>query len=115
MKAALYVRVSTEAQTEKFSLPAQRRILTEYAERQKWEYEIYEDAGISGETLDARPAMQRLLWDVAAGRVGVALAMELTRFSRSRDLFDWLTIRKTFRTAGIQWGTPQQLFSPDDP
>jgi site-specific DNA recombinase len=115
MKAALYVRVSTEAQTEKFSLPAQRRILTEYAERQKWEYEIYEDAGISGETLDARPAMQRLLWDVDAGRVGVALAVELTRFSRSRDLFDWLTIRKTFRTARIRWGTPQQLFSPDDP
>ena len=115
MKAALYLRVSTDAQTERFSLPAQRRILAEFCERQGWQYEVYEDAGISGETISARPAMQRLLRDAQAKAFGVALAVEVERFSRSTDLFDWLAIRKTFRDAGIRWGTPSQLFAPDDP
>ncbi len=115
MRAGLYVRVSTEGQTEKFGLPAQRRILTEFAERQGWQHEIYEDAGISGETLDARPAMLKLLKDAEAGRLDVVLAVELERFSRSQDLFDWLVIKKTFREAKVKWGTPNQLFSPDDP
>ena len=113
--AGLYLRVSTQDQAEKFSLPAQRRILTEHAARQGWRYEVYEDAGVSGETLAARPAMLRLLEDVKLGRLQVALAVELERFSRSQDLFDWLVIRKTFREAGVRWGTPSQLFSPDDP
>ncbi len=115
MKAGLYLRVSSPGQVEKFSLPAQRRILTEHCERQGWQYEVYEDAGISGETLDARPGMLRLLADARAGRIGVALAVELERFSRSQDLFDWLVVRRTFREASIRWGTPAQLFSPDDP
>jgi site-specific DNA recombinase len=115
VKAALYLRVSTDAQTERFSLPAQRRILAEFCERQGWQYEVYEDAGISGETISARPAMQRLLRDAQAKAFGVALAVEVERFSRSTDLFDWLAIRKTFRDAGIRWGTPSQLFAPDDP
>ncbi len=115
MKAGLYLRVSSPGQAEKFSLPAQRRILTEYAKQQGWQFEVFDDAGISGETLDARPSMLRLLKEAQAGRLEVALAVELERFSRSQDLFDWLTIRRTFREAGVRWGTPAQLFSPDDP
>lgn len=114
MKTALYVRVSTEAQAEKFSLPAQRRILTDYAERQGWDYEVYEDVGISGETIAARPNMQRLLHDAQAKRFNVALAVEMERFSRSTELVDWLTVANTFREAGIRFGTPAQLFNPND-
>jgi len=114
MKAALYVRVSTEAQAEKFSLPAQRRILIEHAQRQGWDYEVYEDAGISGETIAARQEMQRLLDDARARRFQVALAVEMERFSRSTELIDWLTIANTFREFGIRFGTPAQLFNPND-
>ncbi len=114
MKAAIYLRVSTADQVEKFSLPAQKKMLTEYCERQGWTFTLYEDAGISGETIEARPAFRKLLKDAEAKRFDVALAVEMERFSRSTDLFDWLQIRQTFRKAGIKFGTPAQLFDPDD-
>ncbi|HLW47677.1 MAG TPA: recombinase family protein [bacterium] len=114
MKAALYVRVSTADQVEKWSLPAQKRALVELAERQQWAYEVYEDAGISGETLDARPAMLRLLEDARAGRIQVAVAVEMERFSRSESLFDWLMIKQAFRQGKVRFGTPQQLYDPAD-
>ena len=100
MRAALYFRVSTAEQVEKLSLSAQRRLLAEYAERQDWEYEIYEDPGISGETLDARPEMLRLLHDARAGCVQVAVAIEMERFSRSQDLLDWLVIKQATAEKG---------------
>lgn len=115
MKAALYVRVSTEAQAERWSLPAQRRALVEFCERQGWTYELYEDAGISGETLDARPAMVRLLDDARHSRVDVVVAVEMERFSRSESLFDWLVIKQAFREGQAKFGTPQQLYDPFDP
>lgn len=114
-RAGLYVRVSTDQQAEKYSLSAQRRLLSEYCDRQEWTQTVYEDAGISGETIAARPAMKRLLVDVAEGKLDVVLAIEMERFSRSQDLEDWLVLKKTFRKAGIRFGTPTQLFNPDDP
>jgi site-specific DNA recombinase len=114
MRAGLYLRVSTEQQTERYGLDAQRRMLVEFCERQGWDYEIYKDAGISGETLDARPEMLRLLDDARKKKIQVALAAELERFSRSTDLFDWLEIRKILRAAGVKYGTPAQIFDPND-
>ena len=114
VRAGLYIRVSTAEQVEKFSLAAQRRLLTDYAKQQGWESEIYEDAGISGETLDARPAMLRLLQDARAGKIRVAVAVEMERFSRSQDLLDWLVIKQTFRQGSVRFGTPAQLYNPAD-
>ncbi len=114
MRAGLYIRVSTERQTERYSLPAQRRLLVEYCERQGWEYELFEDAGISGETIDARPAMVRLLEAARARRIQVALAVELERFSRSESLFDWLVIKQAFRQGHVKFGTPAQCYSMAD-
>lgn len=114
MKAAIYVRVSTEKQTEKYGLDAQKRILTDFCKQKGWDYEIYEDAGISGETIDARPEMIKLLEDARAKKFDVALAIEFERFSRSEDLFDWLLIKKTFRENGILLATPNQSFNLAD-
>jgi site-specific DNA recombinase len=114
MKAAVYVRVSTEAQTEKFSLPAQKKMLTEYCERQGWTYTLFEDAGISGETIEARPAFLKLLKDAEAKRFDVALAVEMERFSRDKDMYDWLKIGQIFGKAGIKFGTPSQLLDANN-
>jgi site-specific DNA recombinase len=114
MKAALYLRVSTDAQAERYSLPVQRRLLTEHCKRQGWTYEIYEDAGLSGETIDARPAMQRLLQDALDRKFDVVLAVEMERFSRSRDAVDLALIKGVFRRADVKFGTPAQLFDPAD-
>jgi DNA invertase Pin-like site-specific DNA recombinase len=113
-RAALYLRVSTPDQAERYSLPAQRRLLTEHCDRQGFAYTIYEDAGLSGETIAARPAMRRLLSDAARGTFEIALAVEMERFSRSRDGVDLATIKGVFRQSGIRFGTPAQLFDPDD-
>ncbi len=110
----LYLRVSTAEQAERYSLPAQRRDLVECAERQGWEYKVLEDAGISGETLDARPAMLRLLELARTKQIQVALAVEMERFSRSESLFDWLVIKQAFREGGVRFGTPAQLYDPAD-
>jgi site-specific DNA recombinase len=114
VKVALYSRVSTPDQAERWSLPAQRRILIEFADRQHWDYQVYEDAGISGETLDARPAILKLLDDARHGRIGVAVAVEMERFSRSESLFDWLVIKQAFREGKVRFGTPAQIYDPAD-
>jgi site-specific DNA recombinase len=89
-------------------------MLVEYCERQGWAYTIYEDAGISGETIEARPQMQRLLTDALDRKFDVALAVEIERFSRSRDGADLAVIKRTFRAGGVRFGTPAQLYDPDD-
>ena len=68
MKAAIYVRVSTEEQArEGYSLEVQREYLLNYAKQNNYEvYNIYQDDGIngcsSGYTLD-RPAFKKLMTD----------------------------------------------------
>lgn len=116
MRAALYLRVSTDQQAERFSLSAQRRQLTEFCDREGWTYKdlIYEDAGLSGETIDARPAMRRLIEDILARKVDVVLAVEMERFSRARDGVDLALFKRVCREAGVRFGTPAQLFNPDD-
>jgi site-specific DNA recombinase len=89
-------------------------MLVEYCEREGWTYTIYEDAGISGETIEARPEMQRLLTDALDRKFDVALAVEMERFSRSRDGADLAVIKRTFRASGIRFGTLGQIFDPDD-
>lgn len=60
--AAIYLRVSTRHQAEDgFSLGNQRTTLSALAASRGWDHTIYEDAGISGETLDERPGMLALL------------------------------------------------------
>ncbi len=106
-RAALYCRVSTEEQSEHgFGLDAQRRILTEYCQREGHSAEFFVDAGISGETISARPELQRLLREVKSGKFDLVLAVDADRYSRASDLSDWQTIKRTFRDAHIKWGTP---------
>ena len=76
MKAAIYTRVSTHQQAEKYSLEAQRRILSEYCQRNNYEYEIHEDAGISGETIEDRPAIKRLLKDILEKDYDIVLVLQ---------------------------------------
>ena len=68
-RVAIYIRVSTQMQIDKDSLPMQRKDLIAYSQLilNTTEYEIFEDAGYSGKNTD-RPEFQRLLaclrnWD----------------------------------------------------
>ncbi len=74
-RCAIYTRKSTEAGLEQDfnSLDAQREACEAYIKSQAhegWKLlpRCYDDGGLSGGTLD-RPALQRLLRDIEAGRV----------------------------------------------
>lgn len=70
MRAAIYVRVSTEEQaSEGYSISAQKEMLQDYCIVEGWEVAgVYEDDGYSGRSVK-RPAYQRMMsemdsWDV---------------------------------------------------
>lgn len=67
-KAALYVRVSTNYQIDKDSLPMQRQDLVNYAKLMFGidDYVIFEDAGYSGKNTD-RPEFQNMMKRIRNG------------------------------------------------
>ena len=85
-----YLRVSTEAQTEKYGLDMQKQKILEYCEKKgvkidKW----YVDGGYSGSKLD-RPDIQQLLDDSERGLISCVYIYKLDRMSR--DVIDTLNL-----------------------
>jgi site-specific DNA recombinase len=110
--AAVYVRVSTSKQ-EKWSPDAQRRVLLDHCTRMGWEPVVYSETG-SGETLEGRPEIRRLLRDAEKKQFNICLVVEMERLSRDKDLLDWLEIKKIFRDADIKIATPGQTYDLAD-
>ena len=89
VRCAVYTRKSTgEGLDKEFnSLDAQRESCEAYVTSQRAEGWVlvpdrYDDGGISGGTLE-RPALQRLLRDIEAGRVDVIVVYKIDRLSCS--------------------------------
>jgi len=81
-RCALYTRVSTEEQVERYSLEAQREVLSRWAGVLGYEVvETYTDPGYSGAQED-RPALKRLLADAREGRFEGVLVYRLDRLAR---------------------------------
>jgi len=90
MKAALYIRVSTDKQAnEGTSLEVQEEKLRKFCEFQNWEiHQLYADKGISGKDTE-RPQFQALMQDAKQRKFEVAVVTKLDRFGRSlRDLIN---------------------------
>lgn len=89
MKTALsYIRVSTDRQAEKYSLPAQKRINQETA--QKLQCVIvreYEDAGCSAGSLETMPSLQKLLSELPEIQSDYLLVTDIDRLGRGYDFF----------------------------
>ena len=106
LRAALYERVSTEEQALRgFSIDAQIDSLTEYCEKNKIKIvDHYTDEGISGAKPPLkRPALQRLLEDVQAGKIDIILFTKLDRWFRSvKEYFKVQEILDKYR---VQWKT----------
>lgn len=96
-----YLRVSTEAQTEKYGLDMQKQTIIEYCEKKgvtidKW----YIDGGYSGSKLD-RPEIQELLNHAQSGIIDTVYIYKLDRMSR--DVIDTLTLfYKTLPGYGVK-------------
>lgn len=84
-KAALYIRVSTDAQFEEgYSVDAQKEMLEAYCRSRGWKnYEFFIDGGFTGSNIE-RPAMQRMIDEVRHGRISAVVVYKLDRLSRSQ-------------------------------
>ncbi len=83
--AALYIRVSTDAQFEEgYSVDAQKEMLEGYCKSKNIKkYDFYIDGGFTGSNIE-RPEMQRLIEDVKAGKISHVIVYKLDRLSRSQ-------------------------------
>jgi site-specific DNA recombinase len=69
---------------------------------------LYDDGGFSGGTMD-RPALQRLLGDIAEGRIDVVVVYKIDRLTRS--LFDFAKIVEAFDAKGVSFVSITQQFN----
>ncbi|OAS19291.1 recombinase family protein [Paenibacillus oryzisoli] len=111
MRAALYLRVSTEEQSrDGYSIAAQKDRLTAYTHSQEWDIvDYYVDEGFSAKDTN-RPDLQRLINDVKQKKIDVVLVHKLDRFTRSvKDLYALLDefekYKCGFRSAQEQFDT----------
>ncbi len=87
--AAVYIRVSTDDQTE-FSPDAQMRAIIQYAEKNSMKIKeefIFKDEGISGRRADKRPGFQQMVGmaKLKPKPFDVILVHKFDRFARSRE------------------------------
>jgi len=102
-KAAIYIRVSTDAQRDEgYSIDAQKEMLAaHYVSKGIKEYEYYIDGGFTGSNID-RPELQRLTNDIKSGMISAVLVYKLDRLSRSQK--DTLhLIEDIFNPHGVQF------------
>jgi site-specific DNA recombinase len=111
---AVYTRKSSEEGLEQGfnSLDAQREACQAYILSQKaqgWKaVGCYDDGGYSGGNVD-RPALQRLLADIAARRVRVIVVYKVDRLTRS--LADFAKLVELFDAQGVSFVSVTQQFN----
>ena len=115
IRCAIYTRKSAEEGLEQDfnSLDAQREACAAYVASQKAEGwvllpTVYEDAGISGGTLE-RPGLQRLLADIDAGLVEQIVVYKVDRLTRS--LSDFAKLVERLEAAGAVFVSVTQSFN----
>ncbi|MFT8391465.1 MAG: recombinase family protein [Sporolactobacillus sp.] len=91
-KVAVYARVSTIEQAEEgYSIDEQLRLLNLWCADRGYEvYREYTDRGISGKTIKARPALQRLLDDARQKHFDIVIVWKMNRLAR--NILDLLNI-----------------------
>ena len=115
VRCAVYTRKSSEEGLEQEfnSLQAQREACEAFIISQRHEGWVclrtaYDDGGFSGATLD-RPALQRLLADIAAGRVDTIIVYKIDRLTRS--LADFSKIVEILDARGASFVSLTQQFN----
>lgn len=115
MRCAVYTRKSSdEGLEQKFnSLHAQREACEAYIASQRHEgwhglAAHYDDGGYSGGSMN-RPALQRLLVDIRAGKVEIVVVYKIDRLTRS--LFDFAKIVEAFDAKAVSFVSVTQAFN----
>lgn len=106
LRAAVYIRVSTEEQhLNGLSLPAQRLALEEYAKKMGYIIvDIYADEGISArKSMRYRKDLLRLLEDVKQDKIDMILVTKLDRWFRS--IKDYNNTEEILQAHNCHWKT----------
>ncbi|HJV46597.1 MAG TPA: recombinase family protein [Bacillota bacterium] len=106
-RVAIYIRVSTRLQEDRYSLSAQQEELTKYAQSQGWVIgKIYKDVD-SGGKLDKK-GLNLLLDDVEDGNIDIVLCIDQDRLSRL-DTVAWEYLKSTLRDHGVKIAEPGSI------
>ena len=112
---ALYTRKSSEEGLDQAfnSLDAQREACEAYVKSQKSEgwraiAARYDDGGFSGGSME-RPALERLLADITAGKIAVVVVYKIDRLTRS--LADFARMVELFDRHGVSFVSVTQAFN----
>jgi len=115
VRCAIYTRKSSEEGLEQEfnSLQAQREACQAFIASQRHEGWVclragYDDGGFSGATMD-RPALQRLLADMTAGRIDTIVVYKIDRLTRS--LADFARIVEILDVRGASFVSVTQQFN----
>jgi site-specific DNA recombinase len=115
VRCAIYTRKSTEEglDQEFNSLDAQRESALAYIASQQHEGWIglrdsYDDGGFTGGNMD-RPALKRLLADIAAGKIDCVVVYKVDRLSRS--LLDFARMMEVFEKHRVSFVAVTQQFN----
>lgn len=114
---AIYLRKSradleAEAHGEGETLLRHEKMLTELARRMNLPItDIYREI-VSGETIEARPQVRKLLSEIEKGRYKGVLVVDVDRLARG-DTVDQGIIARTFRLSGTKIITPKKVYDPN--
>lgn len=117
-KYAMYLRksradIELEAIDKLDTLKRHHAILTELARRNHYYIEeVYKEV-VSGETIDARPEMQRLLQDIKANKYKGVLVVEVERLARG-DTKDQGIVAEAFKFTNTLIVTPAKTYDPNN-
>jgi len=95
IKAAAYVRVSTDSIQQEGSLALQREYYENYIKSHP-EYEfvgIYEDDGVSATSVEKRKGFLKMMKDCKLGKIDIILTKSISRFARNvGDLLHYINV-----------------------
>lgn len=106
MNVVGYVRVSSDAQVENYSIPQQKKAIQSYCKAKDWELiKIYCDGGFTGANMN-RPALQELLKNL--DHYDMVLVFKLDRLSRKQK--DTLELIDIFTEHNVKFASIRENF-----
>ncbi|MCL2772143.1 MAG: recombinase family protein [Oscillospiraceae bacterium] len=116
MPYSIYLRKSrsdSENETQEITLARHEKTLLELARKQNLNIvQIYREVA-SGDSIEARPEMQKLLHAVEQRMYDGVLVMDLDRLARG-DSVDQGVIARSFKYSDTKIITPAKIYKPDD-
>lgn len=112
-RAAIYARLSSEEQTQGYSLDAQVDAIHEYCVNEGYEVAgEYVDAGYSG-TNDKRPQFKKLIADAQDDLFETVIVHKFNRFARNR--VESVTYKALLRDINIPLLSVTEPIDPENP